>query len=73
MKYIHIKKDHYYQGLPAGDLDDADLNDSQKLLLSEAVVQGVYAAAKPAREAGRKPTRSQGETNVSEPDSGHTE
>lgn len=51
MKYIHVLTDHYYQGLPIGDLDDKDLNDEQKILLAAAVKMSVYA---PLKEAGKK-------------------
>lgn len=71
MKYIYVKTSHYIQGLPARDLDDKELSDEQKAMLAEAVAKGIYKAGSPVRDAPKK--KSTGETNVSEPESGHTE
>ncbi len=41
-KYRHIKLDHFYQGLPTGEIDDSTLDTEQQALLSAAVAAGVY-------------------------------
>ena len=45
---------HFYQGLPAGEIDSDDLNAEQQILLGIAVEAGVYAPIKPTTRKGRK-------------------
>lgn len=48
MKYTYNRDlGWFYEGLPATDLDDADLDDGQKQLLAVAVQAGVYAPVQP--------------------------
>ncbi len=58
MKYKYVKLDEFIQGLPANDLDDADLNEHEKVLLEGAVAMGIYeaeAAPKKAEKAKADP------------------
>lgn len=41
-KYKHVKPDQFYQGLPAGEIDDSTLDVEQQILLGAAVAAGVY-------------------------------
>ena len=55
MKYRHVNPDQFYQGLPAGDIDDSELNAEQQITLGAAVAAGVY---EPINEAPvRKPRK----------------
>lgn len=45
-KYIYTGKGENFPGLPANDLDDAELDDAQKILLKMAVEIGLYAPEK---------------------------
>jgi hypothetical protein len=42
MKYKYVGDGAYYAGLPALDLDDADLSDDQRVLLADGVEHGLY-------------------------------
>jgi hypothetical protein len=64
MKWILVKTDHIYQGLPARDLDDSELSPAQVALLEDAVTQGVYQPAHATAKPPKPPVKSsQGETN----------
>lgn len=54
MKHVfNAKLTQFYQGLPANDLDDADLNDEQKALLAHGVEKGLYAPVQPVGKKGK--------------------
>lgn len=55
MKYSYVDDGRYFQGLPAADLDDANLDDGQKALLETAVRAGIYVQVQPV---GQKKGRS---------------
>jgi len=46
MKYIYTGHGYFYQGLPAMDLNDTDLDDEQLAKLVVATMQGYYGMAK---------------------------
>lgn len=58
MKYRYVGNGLYFQGLPASDLDDANLSEVQKVSLEAAVVLGMYEAVnekKAVKEIHDKP------------------
>ena len=56
MQYKYQGNGNFYPGLPAQDLNDADLSDDQKALLQIGVDAGIYA---PIVEKPAKPARSE--------------
>ena len=62
MRYTYTGNGAYMSGLPANDLDDADLSENQQALLSEAIDQGLYTvtksrSTKPDQKAPSAPTQ----------------
>ena len=47
MRYLYDGSGRYLLGLPARDLDDAELGDEQRELLAAGVAAGIYAAPEP--------------------------
>jgi hypothetical protein len=54
MKFVYDNSGRFWHGLPARDLDDAQLDKAQKTTLALAVAANAYAPLKEASDDGNK-------------------
>lgn len=53
MIFKYVGNGEFIQGLPAIDINDSNLDDSQKKLLAEAIAAGLYKAPLAAPQADK--------------------